>query len=78
MANQYPHNVCQVSWGFIDDKPTWSNHITYRDKKLLFSVGMCYWILQYLSDSTLTSLHFSFVYSNLQFAGGAWGGVSGV
>ena len=35
-----------------------------------------YRIRQYRSDSALKSLCFSFVYSHVQFAIGAWGGVS--
>ena len=60
---------------FIDDKLTWSNHIAYLENKLSRSVGLFYRIRQYLSDSALKSLYFSFVYSHLQFAIGAWGGV---
>ena len=60
---------------FIDDKLTWSNHIAYLEKKLSRSVGLFYRTRQYLSDSALTSLYFSFVYSHLQFAIGAWGDV---
>ena len=60
---------------FIDDKLTWSNHIAYLENKLSRSVGLFYRIRQYLSYSALKSLYFSFVYSHLQFAIGAWGGV---
>jgi len=35
---------------FIDDKLTWSNHITYLENKLSSSVGLFYQIRQYLSD----------------------------
>ena len=57
---------------FIDDKLTWSNHIAYLENKLSRSVGLFYRIRQYLSDSALKSLYFSFVDS---LAIGAWGGV---
>ena len=60
---------------FIDDKLTWSNHKAYLENKLSRSVGLFYRIRQYLSDSALKSLYFSFVYSHLQFAIGACGGV---
>ena len=60
---------------FVDDKLTWSNHVAYLENKLSCSVGPFFRIRQYLSDSALKSLHFSFVYSHLQFAIGAWGGV---
>ena len=60
---------------FIDDKLTWSNHIAYLENKLSRSVGLFHRIRYYLSDSALKSLYFSFVYSHLQFAIGAWGGV---
>jgi len=60
---------------FIDDKLTWSNHIAYLENELSRSVGLFYRKRQYLSDSALKSLYFSFVYSHLQFAIGAWGGV---
>ena len=60
---------------FIDDKLTWSKHIAYLEKKLSRSVGLFYRTRQYLSDSALRSLYFSFVYSHLQFAIGAWGDV---
>jgi len=60
---------------FIDNKLTWSNHIAYLENKLSRSVGIFYRIRQYLSDSALKSLYFSFVYSHLQFGIGAWGGV---
>jgi len=58
---------------FIDDKLPWSNHIAYLENKLSRSVGLFYRIHQYLSDSALKSLYFSFVYVHLQFAIGAWG-----
>jgi len=60
---------------FIDDKLTWSNHIAYLENELSRSVGIFYRIRQYLSDSALKSVYFSFVYSHLQFAIVAWGGV---
>ena len=60
---------------FIDVKLTWSNHIAFLENKLSRSVGLFYRIRQYLSDSALKPLYFSFVYSHLQFAIGAWGGV---
>jgi len=60
---------------FIDDKLTCSNHIAYLENKLSRSDGFFYRIRQYLSDTALKSLSFSFVYSHLQFAIGAWGGV---
>ena len=62
-------------FGVFIDKLTWSNHIAYLENKLSCSVGLFYRIRQYLSDSALKSLYFSFVYSHLQFAIGAWGGV---
>ena len=60
---------------FIDDKLTWCNHIAYLENKLSRSVGLFYRMRQFLSDSALESLYFSFVYSHLQFSIGAWGGV---
>ena len=69
------HTCVKYLGVFIDDKLTWSNHIAYLENKLSRSVGLFYRIRQYLIDSALKSLYFSFVYSNLQFAIGAWGGV---
>ena len=60
---------------FIDDKLTWSNHIAYLEKKLCRSVRIFYRIRQNLSHSSLKSLYFSFIYSHLKFAIGAWDGV---
>ena len=60
---------------FTDDKVAWSNHIAYLKNKLSRSLGLFYLIRQYQGDSALKSIYFSFVYSYLQFAIGAWGGV---
>jgi len=72
--------ITRTTWGkylgvFIDDKLTWSNHIAYLKNTLSRSVGLFYQIRQYLSDGALKSLYFSFVYSHLQFAIGAWSGI---
>ena len=67
--------TCVKYLGVFIDKLNWSNHIAYLENKLSHSVGLFYQIRQYLSDSALKSLYFSFVYSHLQFAIGAWGGV---
>jgi len=64
-----------LTFGCPTHHHSWSNHIAYLEKPLSRSVGIFYRIRQYLSDSALKSLYFSFVYSHLQFAIGAWGGV---
>jgi len=44
-------------------------------RKLSRNVGIFDRIRHYLNERALKSLHFSIVYSHLQYATGAWGGV---
>jgi len=57
---------------YIDDKLIWSDHFTNLEKTISRSVGIFYRIRHYLNDRALKSLYFSIVYSNLQYAIGAW------
>ena len=59
----------------IDDKFTKSDHITNLEKTISRSVETFYRYRHYLNKSALKSLYFSVVYSHLQDAIGAWGGV---
>jgi len=49
----------------IDDKLTWSHHITNLEKTISHSVGIFYRIRHYLNEKALKSLYFSIVYSHL-------------
>jgi len=60
---------------YIDDKLTWSDHITNLEKTTSSSVGIFYRIRRYLNERALKSLYFNIVYSHLQYGIGAWGGV---
>ena len=60
---------------YIDDKLTWSDHITNLKKTISRNVGIFYRIRQCLNETALKSLYFSIVYSHLQYAVGAWSGV---
>ena len=61
-------------WGVRYTRLTCTD-IAYLENKLSRSVGLFYRIRHFLSDNSLKSLYFSFVYSHLQFGIGAWGGV---
>jgi len=60
---------------YIDDKLTWSNDIANLEKTISRSVEIFYRLRRYLNERALKSLYFSIVYSHLQDAIGAWGGV---
>jgi len=60
---------------YIDDKLTWSDHITNLEKTISRSVGIFYRIRHYLNERALKSLYVSIVCSHLQYAIGAWSGV---
>jgi len=60
---------------YIDDKLTWSDHITNLEKTISRSVEIFYRIRHYLNERALKSLYLSIVYSHLQYAIGAWVGV---
>jgi len=60
---------------YIDDKLTWSDHITNLEKTISRSVGIFYRIRHYLNERAPKSLYFGIVYSHLQYAIGSWGGV---
>ena len=51
---------------YIDDKLTWSDHITNLEKTISRSVGIFYRIRHYLNERALKSLYFSIVDSHLQ------------
>jgi len=53
---------------YIDDKRTWSDHITNLEKSISRSVGIFYRIRHYLNERALKSLYFSIVYSHFQYA----------
>ena len=60
---------------YIDDKLTWSDHITNLEETISRSVGIFYRIRHCLKERALKSLYFSIVYCHLQHANGVWGDV---
>ena len=56
---------------YIDNKLTWSDHITNLEKTILCSVGIFCRSRHYLNETALKSRYFSIVYSHLQYAIGA-------
>jgi len=60
---------------YTDDKLTRSEHITNLERTISRSVGISYRIRHYVNERALKSLYFNIVYSYLQYAVGAGGGV---
>ena len=56
----------------LDNKLNWDTHISKLESKLSCYSGKFYRIREYLSTNELKMIHFSLVYSHLQYAN-AWG-----
>jgi len=57
----------------LNHKLNWDTHISKLESKLSCYSGIFYRIREYLSTNELKMIYFSFVYSHLQYAIGAWG-----
>ena len=57
----------------LDNKLTWKNHITQTNLRLSKGIGILYKLRQFVSQSTLKSLYFAFVQSNINYCLLNWG-----
>jgi len=60
---------------YIDNKLTWSDHVTNLEKTISCSVGIFYRTRHHLKEREFKSVYFSIAYGYLKYAIGAWSGV---
>ena len=57
----------------LDNKLTWKNHITQTNLRISKGIGILHKLRQCVSQSTLRSLYFAFVQSNVNYCLLNWG-----
>ena len=60
----------------VDDKLSWTNHITMVKGKVFPAIGIMYRFCKCLSINTLRMLYFSFMHSHFLYLIGIWGSCS--
>ena len=73
--NQIIDEVCQTKFlgVMIDNKLTWKNHISYICGKISREIGMLIKARNYLNQTGLLSLYYSFTYPYLTYCSQIWG-----
>ena len=56
----------------LDENITWKNHICSVEKKLAKNIGLLYHAKYFLDESSLKTVHFSYIHSYVNYANIAW------
>ena len=56
----------------LDEHLSWKEHIKVVENKLAKNIGLLYRVNQYLNESSLKSVYFSYIHSYLNYANIAW------
>ena len=56
----------------LDEHLSWKDHIKIVENKLAKNIGLLYRVNQYLNESSLKTVYFSYIHSYLNYANIAW------
>ena len=56
----------------LDENITWKNHIKTVENKLAKNIGLLYRAKQFLNETSLKTIYFSYIHSYLNYANIAW------